>query len=108
LLGHASVQITEPYLGCKQNLGQPVNDLFQLGDISVAAQASFWCETDGQTKRTGRTQLDKISINESIVFHDPTFVHNRAAARQAQWLEKVLAEEHERERKRPDRIELPD
>jgi site-specific recombinase XerD len=31
LLGHASVQTTERYLGCKQNLGHPVNDLFELG-----------------------------------------------------------------------------
>jgi len=30
LLGHASVQTTERYLGCKQNLGHPVNDLFKL------------------------------------------------------------------------------
>jgi site-specific recombinase XerD len=30
-LGHASVQTTERYLGCKQNLGHPVNDLFDLG-----------------------------------------------------------------------------
>jgi integrase len=30
LLGHASVQTTERYLGCKQNLGHPVNDLFEL------------------------------------------------------------------------------
>lgn len=28
LLGHVSVQTTEKYLGCKQNLGQPVNDRF--------------------------------------------------------------------------------
>ena len=26
LLGHSSVQTTEKYLGCKQNLGNPVND----------------------------------------------------------------------------------
>jgi hypothetical protein len=45
---------------------------------------------------------------EFIVLHDPPLVDKRAAARQAQWLEKVLAEEHERERKHPDRIELPD
>ena len=45
---------------------------------------------------------------EFIVFHDPTFADNGAAARQAQWLEKVLAEEHEREQKHPDRIALPD
>src|SRR6476660_9373457 len=30
LLGHASVQTTELYLGCKQTLGQPVKDLFDL------------------------------------------------------------------------------
>jgi len=28
LLGHSSVQTTERYLGCKQNLGHPVNDRF--------------------------------------------------------------------------------
>lgn len=64
LLGHASVQTTERYLGCKQNLWHPVNDLFHLGDIAVAAQTSFWRDTD-LTTRTGCTQLDKISINES-------------------------------------------
>ena len=31
LLGHASVQTTERYLGCKQNLAHPVNDRFTLG-----------------------------------------------------------------------------
>jgi len=31
LLGHVSVQTTERYLGCKQNLGSPVNDRFRLG-----------------------------------------------------------------------------
>lgn len=30
LLGHVSVQTTERYLGCKQNLGNPVNDRFKL------------------------------------------------------------------------------
>jgi hypothetical protein len=45
---------------------------------------------------------------EFIVFHDPTFVNKAAAERQARWLEKVLADEHDRERKHPDRIQLPD
>jgi len=31
LPGHVSVQTTERYLGCKRNLGHPVNDLFHLG-----------------------------------------------------------------------------
>jgi hypothetical protein len=34
LLGHASVQTTERYLGCKQNLGHPVNDRFALGVVA--------------------------------------------------------------------------
>jgi len=45
---------------------------------------------------------------EFIVFHDPTFVDNAGAARQAHRLEKILAGEYERERKHPDRIQLPD
>jgi site-specific recombinase XerD len=45
LLGHASVQTTERYLGCKQNLGHPVNDLFELqpcgdSDNSIAQPAA--------------------------------------------------------------------
>ena len=34
LLGHASVQTTERYLGCKQKLGQAVNDNLGLEDTS--------------------------------------------------------------------------
>jgi hypothetical protein len=45
---------------------------------------------------------------EFIILHDPAFVNKTAAERQAHWLEKVLAEEHERERKHPDRIQLPE
>ena len=54
LLGHASVQTTEHYLGCKQNLGHPVNDLFELrtdtrlaaGDVNpVTMQSSASVET---------------------------------------------------------------
>ena len=36
LLGRASVLTTERYLGCKQNLGHPVNDLFDL-EMDAAA-----------------------------------------------------------------------
>jgi Phage integrase family len=35
LLGHASEQTTERYLGCKQNLGHPVNDLFHLEVVAT-------------------------------------------------------------------------
>jgi hypothetical protein len=43
-----------------------------------------------------------------VVWHDPARADKAAAARQALWLEKVLAEEHERERQHADRIQLPD
>ena len=33
LLGHVSVQTTERYLGCKQNLSHPVNDRFEIAPV---------------------------------------------------------------------------
>jgi hypothetical protein len=62
---HASVQTTDAYLGCKQNLGHPVNDLFQLVNIALAVQASFWNEAEVLTAKTRCGQPDKISVNES-------------------------------------------
>jgi hypothetical protein len=43
-----------------------------------------------------------------VICQSPGFVDKSVADRQAHWLEKVLAEEHEREKKHADRIELPD
>jgi hypothetical protein len=45
---------------------------------------------------------------EFFIGHDPAFVDKWVAEKQAKWLEKVLAEEHEREKTHPDRIELPE
>jgi hypothetical protein len=45
---------------------------------------------------------------EFFIGHNPQSADKRVAERQAKWLEKVLAEEHERDRKHCDRIELPD
>jgi hypothetical protein len=45
---------------------------------------------------------------EFVIAHQPAFVDKWVAAQQAHWLEKALAEEHEREKKHSDRIELPD
>ena len=44
---------------------------------------------------------------ELFIVHDPAFADKMLAEMQAKWLEKVLAEEHERDKKHPDRIELP-
>jgi len=69
LLGHASVQTTERYLGCKQNLGHPVNDLFKLEtkspehDVeSVRVQPSASVETalrEGIECRHGESDHDQ-------------------------------------------------
>jgi site-specific recombinase XerD len=54
LLGHASVQTTERYLGCKQNLGHPVNDRFSLS--AVAAPSAEQQKSEGtQEASTGDT-----------------------------------------------------
>jgi hypothetical protein len=45
---------------------------------------------------------------EFAILHDPLLPNAETAARQAQWLEKVLSDEHERERKHPDRVQLPE
>src|SRR5262249_32956838 len=49
LLGHASVLTTERYLGCKQNLGHPVNDLF---DLNIDAQSN---ESSSEQQRCGES-----------------------------------------------------
>jgi hypothetical protein len=44
---------------------------------------------------------------EFIIGHQTAFADKWLADRQAHWLGKVLAEEHERDKKHADRIELP-
>jgi hypothetical protein len=58
-------------------------------------------------KGMGTLRCDSCG-EEFILFHNPTFADKTTAERQAHWLEKVLAEEHERDRTHPDRIQLPD
>jgi hypothetical protein len=41
------------------------------------------------------------------IVHSPLSADRWVAERQANWLEKVLAEEHQREKRHPDLIELP-
>jgi integrase len=47
LLGHASVLTTERYLGCKQNLGHPVDDLFDLKIDAEPGENSSVQHSDG-------------------------------------------------------------
>ena len=53
LLGHASVQTTERYLGCKQNLGHPVNDRFSLATVSGISAEQPRPESTQATKAGG-------------------------------------------------------
>jgi site-specific recombinase XerD len=66
LLGHASVQTTERYLGCKQNLGHPVNDLFKLGNMDDCCLVKSWRGTTAPTEKTEGTQPDRMLIDERI------------------------------------------
>jgi site-specific recombinase XerD len=64
LLGHASVQTTERYLGCKQNLGHPVNDLFRLGNIG-GAEYVIVAGTAALRVRAESAHPDRMSEDES-------------------------------------------
>jgi hypothetical protein len=55
----------------------------------------------------GLLRCDRCGEEFSILHH-PSRKDAKSADRQAIWLEKALAEEHERDKKHPDRIELPD
>ena len=63
-------------------------------------------------KATGLQEMGTLRCDgcgeEFSIGHSPQFIDMRAAEKQARWLEKVLAEEHERDKKHSDRIELPD
>ena len=69
-------------------------------------------------KRTSREKVEGLQEMGTLrcdgcgeaffIGHHPASVDKRVAGKQAKWLEKVLAEEHERDKKHPDRIELPD
>jgi hypothetical protein len=44
---------------------------------------------------------------EFAINHEPALVDKSLAEKQAGWLERVLADDHQCDRKHPDRIELP-
>lgn len=68
----------------------------------------------GQTKervpqfmQMGTLRCDACG-EEFLILHNPESVDKSVAERQAYWLEKVLAEEHQRDQNHCDRIQLPD
>jgi hypothetical protein len=63
-------------------------------------------------KTTGFQEMGTLRCDgcgeEFFIGHNPRSADRWVAARQATWLEKVFEEEHERDKKHSDRIELPD
>jgi hypothetical protein len=63
-------------------------------------------------KATGFQEMGTLRCDECgeefFIGHSPQCVDPQVAEKQAKWLEKVLAEEHERDKKHSDRIELPE
>ena len=81
LLGHASVQTTERYLGCKQNLGHPVNDLFhfnlssdvqlrepncEAGEPKGAAPGETMHRSEVECREGGSAHEQPIPISHSL------------------------------------------
>ena len=63
--------------------------------MGLQEMGAFRCEQCGEEQ-------------EFFIGHSPESVDMQVAEKQAKWLEKVLTDEHERDKKHPDRIELPD
>jgi hypothetical protein len=68
-------------------------------------------KSQSQEKAAGFQEMGTLRCDgcgeEFVIAHQSPFVDKWVADKQAHWLEKVLAEEHERDKKHPDRIELP-
>jgi len=69
-------------------------------------------EKGSREKTTGFQEMGTLRCDgcgeEFFLRHNLQSVDKRVAEKQARWLERVLAEEHERDRKHSDRIELPE
>jgi hypothetical protein len=74
---------------------------------AVAIKKGQTRERAPELREMGTLRCDGCG-EEFVIFHDPGAQDKKGAERQAHWLEKVLAEEHQSERKHPDRIQLPD
>jgi hypothetical protein len=69
LLGHASVLTTERYLGCKQNLGHPVNDLFDL-KMNVYPQETSPGSSTAQAMAGEAPSSEEVGCRQDNGSHD--------------------------------------
>ena len=85
--------------------GQAVGEVQQMRAVAIRKGQS-------REKAAGYPEMGTLRCEgcgeEFFIGHHPAFVDKRLADKQAHWLERVLAEEHERDKKHSDLIELPD
>jgi mannose-6-phosphate isomerase class I len=80
----------------------------KFGQVKAIAVKKGWGETAlAALREMGTLRCDGCG-EDFVIGHPPQTADEKTAERQARWLEKVLAEEHELEKKHTDRIELPD
>jgi hypothetical protein len=86
--------------------------LIQHADQGRAQMKAVAIRKSSREKALGLQEMGTLRCDgcgeEFLLGHDPASGNILVAEKQAKWLEKVLAEEHERDKKHPDRIELPE
>jgi integrase len=83
LLGHASVQTTERYLGCKQNLGHPENDRFTLGTRMASSAPDSLDET---VRRRPEEIVREIEATQQIKYPEGGHEHGDLTPIQSRFL----------------------
>ena len=80
--------------------------------MTIAVKALAIKKGQSREKAVGFQEMGILRCDgcgeEFVISHQPQFADRKLADKQAHWLGRVLAEEHERDKKHPDRIELPD
>jgi hypothetical protein len=86
--------------------------VIQHADPGRAPMKAVAIKKSSREKVAGFQEMGSLRCDgcgeEFFLGHHPTSVDRLVAEKQAKWLERVLAEEHERDKKHPDRIELPE
>ena len=79
--------------------------------VAMLMRAAAIKKGQGQEKAAGFEEMGTLRCDgcgeEFFIVHHLALMDKWLAEKQAHWLEKVLAEEHERDKKHADRIELP-
>ena len=92
--------------------GRERERVIQYADPGRAQMIAVAIKKSSREKAAGFQEMGTLRCDlcgeEFFIGHNPAWVDKWVAEKQAKWLEKVLAEEHERDKKHPDRIELPD